>query len=98
MNDTYYTVLNLYRKLLDHIYTLTTMGLHNATLSHVQRLEHPAGFLPFYTIFLLILAGIIILLPRSYAKEPPKLKEQIPYVSNTWQYVTNMTVFMERAL
>lgn len=75
------------------------MGLHNATLSHVQRLEVPADYYPFYLIIPLILAGALIFLPRSsHGNEPPQLAEQFPYVSNTWQYVNNMTLFMDRAL
>lgn len=75
------------------------MGPHNTTPAHAQHLAEPTAYFPLYFIFPLILAGLIILLPRSVdTNEPPKLSETIPYVSNTWQYVNNMTMFMERAL
>jgi hypothetical protein len=30
-------------------------------------------------------------------REPPRLKETIPFVSNTYQYLTDMGGFMDRA-
>lgn len=75
------------------------MGPHNTTPADAQHLAEPMALLPLYFIFPFILAGLIILLPRSFdINEPPKLSETIPYVSNTWQYVNNMTMFMERTL
>lgn len=75
------------------------MNTHNTTPEHVQHFAEPMTQFPFYLVFPLFLAGLLICFPRSSCKnEPPKLSETIPYVSNTWQYVNNMTMFMERAL
>ncbi|KAF4432307.1 25-hydroxycholesterol 7-alpha-hydroxylase [Colletotrichum fructicola] len=52
----------------------------------------------------LVLAGLIIILPlifltvRSDSKDdPPSMAETIPFVSNTFQYMTNSRAFMQRA-
>ncbi|KAH0433866.1 hypothetical protein CcaCcLH18_05618 [Colletotrichum camelliae] len=60
--------------------------------------------LPNLTMNHLVLTGLIILLPliflavRSGGKDdPPSMAETIPFVSNTFQYMTNSKAFMHRA-
>ncbi|KAK0702256.1 cytochrome P450 [Lasiosphaeris hirsuta] len=48
---------------------------------------------------LLVLLALFLAVPvlRGRRKEPPSLSDTIPFVSNTYQYLTNMSYFMTRA-
>jgi hypothetical protein len=55
-----------------------------------------------YTLFfttLVVLLPALLLWFRSWSqdtKEPPSLRDVLPFLTNTYQYMTNQTKFIER--
>ena len=56
-----------------------------------------------YTVSLTVLVVLLAFVPalfsgHAWAKrnEPPRLSETIPFVSNTWQFITNKQRFIDR--
>lgn len=52
-------------------------------------------------IILALLSVLVILISRRLSNnepQPPYLKEAIPFVSNTYQYFTDMGAFLDRAM
>ncbi len=48
-------------------------------------------------VIAVIVAVVARILWRSRSNGPPMLPETIPYVSNTYQYMTDMRTFLSRA-
>ena len=62
----------------------------------IHQLVGAQGLLVITTVLLAVVVAIFK--PRSgTSKKPPCLPETVPYVSNTYQYITNQKGFLDRA-
>jgi hypothetical protein len=52
--------------------------------------------LPALLVLLPLIAFLISRKGSAPPNEPPRLGETIPFVSNTWQFITNKEQFMNR--
>lgn len=68
--------------------------------THYPVLEGLLKFVPPSSsfFFFFVLSVLVLVLRRHVHREnePPKLSESIPYITNTWQYINDRFVFMQR--
>lgn len=71
------------------------MAFLNATVVTVQQPLGPYGLAISFAAISLLAAAAHWLWPAS-SDRPPMLRDLIPYVSNTYQYMTDMRTFLGR--
>jgi hypothetical protein len=72
------------------LFTLSIMDSLHALAANAA--ERPTILVALVLVFLV--SGLLKLSPRE--KQPPYLKERIPYVTNTIQYLTDVGTFLNR--
>jgi len=75
---------------------IALMESFGAMVASVQQLIEPHP-LTFIFVTLSVLALVVRVLRPASGNQPPAMSDRIPYVSNTYQYLTDMKSFMKRA-
>lgn len=83
------------------LYTIYNHNLRDTyyiMVEGIQGLSHRLVELP-TIIFTILLSAVLVVITgsqRPSVKEPPRLEETIPYISNAYKFLTDVSMFMSR--